>query len=279
MTPYSINLNGQLLTLDTPIVMAIINITPDSFHVSCPPNDAKKILAATHKALSEGATILDIGAYSTRPGADDISLEEEWERLDFALHTIRQAHPEAHISVDTFRAEIARQAVEKYAVCMINDISGGTLDPNMYQTIADLNVAYVLMHTRGTPQTMQALTDYEDMMSEMLDFFQRSSYELRQLGVKDIIIDPGFGFAKTLDQNYELLRKMPYFDVLELPILAGISRKSMIYRLLDTTSNEALNGTTVLNTLALTQGAKIIRVHDVREAYETITICQKAGLC
>ncbi len=279
MTPYTLNLNGELLALDTPIVMAIVNITPDSFHTSCKPNDAEAILQTTHKAIAHGAKILDLGAYSTRPGANDIDEETEWERLSFALKVIRQEYPKVHISVDTFRSNIARKAVQEYSVCMINDISGGTLDVNMYDTVAELGVAYVLMHMQGTPQTMQEHCTYEDMMSEMLDFFQQASYKLRQLGAKDIILDPGFGFAKTLDQNYELLNKMSYFSTLKLPILAGLSRKSMIYKLLNTDTQGALNGTSVVNTIALSRGAHILRVHDVQEAYETIQICRKAGIC
>ena len=275
MQVFSLNLNGKLLPLGKPIVMAIINVTPDSFHTSCGTNDAEQILQHTRKALSDGASILDLGAYSTRPGAAEVGEEEEWKRLSFALKTIRSEFPEAHISVDTFRANIARMAVEQYNVCMINDISGGTLDKNMFATIAELQVAYVLMHMKGTPQTMQQHCNYDDMMSEILDFFQKASYQLRQLGVKDIILDPGFGFAKNLEQNYELLHKMSYFHKLNLPILAGLSRKSMIYKLLDTTTNKALNGTTVVNTIAIMQGAHILRVHDVKEAVETVTIIDK----
>ena len=272
MQVFSLNLNGNLLQLDKPIVMAIINATPDSFHTSCGTHDADQILQLCRKAIDDGASILDVGAYSTRPGAPDVSEEEEWERLSFALQTIRSEFIDVYISVDTFRANIARRAVEEYDVCMINDISGGMLDSKMFTTIAELDVAYVLMHMKGTPQTMQQLCDYDDMMSEMIDFFQKASYELRKLGVKDIILDPGFGFAKNLEQNYELLHKMSYFGKLNLPILVGISRKSMIYKLLGTSSEEALNGTTVLNTIALMQGAHILRVHDVKEAVETIKI-------
>ncbi len=272
MYPYSLNFNEKLCVLDSPIVMAIINITPDSFYTSCAPESADEILQAVRKAVSDGATILDVGAYSTRPGAPEVTELEEWERLDFALASIRSEFPDFPISVDTFRASIARKAVLQYRVCMINDISGGTLDAAMFATIAELNVAYVLMHMKGTPQTMQQNCDYVDMMSEILHFFQNASYELRKLGVKDIILDPGFGFAKTLEQNYELLGKMSYLAKLNLPILVGISRKSMIYRLLNTNPQQSLNGTTALNTIALINGAKILRVHDVREAVEAIKI-------
>ena len=255
--------------------MAIVNITPDSFYGGSRNQSEKEVLTSTEKALTEGASIIDLGAYSTRPGATQVSENEEIERLKMTLKVVRKQFPQAIISVDTFRSGVARYVAEEFGVEIINDVSGGTLDEAMFETVARTGAAYVLMHMRGTPETMQQLTHYDNMMSEILSFFEKRSTQLIQLGVNDIILDPGFGFAKTLDQNYELLAKMSYFKELNLPILAGISRKSMIYKLLESTPEEALNGTTVLNTLALLNGANILRVHDVKEALETIQIVRK----
>lgn len=267
-----LNTGGSLLELTTPKVMAIINITPDSFAVSCRNLQEEEVLQFAQKAIADGADILDIGGYSTRPGAPDVSVEEEWRRVDLALSVIRKHWPDVLVSVDTFRSEIARKAVEKHHADIINDISGGELDSNMFQTIADLQVPYVLMHMRGTPATMQQKTDYSNLISEVLAYFQQKVDLLHRKGVKDIVLDPGFGFAKTTEQNYELLRRMPVLQALNLPILAGLSRKSMIYKALGTSPQEALNGTTALNMLALMNGANILRVHDVKEAKETITL-------
>lgn len=275
--PYSLNLRGRLLDLSTPRIMAIINVTPDSFYGGSRNRTEKEVLKSVEKALTEGASILDLGAYSTRPGAAQVSEHEEIERLTGPLKIIRKEFPDAFLSVDTFCSGVARYVVDEFDVEIINDVSGGTLDERMFSTLAELGAAYVLMHMRGTPQTMQQLTNYDNMMAEILSFFEKRTSQLIQLGVKDIIIDPGFGFAKTLDQNYELLAKMDYFTELNFPILAGISRKSMIYKLFQSTPEEALNGTTALNTIALLNGANILRVHDVKEAAEVIRIVGKLG--
>lgn len=268
----SLNIGGRLTDLSQPQVMAIINVTPDSFAVSCSSLQEDEIVRCAEKALADGADMLDIGGYSTRPGAMEVSAEEEWRRVEMALRAIRKRWPETIISVDTFRASVARQAVRQYGADIINDISGGELDSTMFQTIADLHVPYILMHMRGTPATMQQMTDYTDLMSDMLAYFQQKTDQLHRLGVRDVILDPGFGFAKTLEQNYQLLRQMSLFKQLNLPILAGLSRKSMIYKALGITPQDALNGTTALNMLALENGANILRVHDVKEAKQTITL-------
>ncbi|MGC3977208.1 MAG: dihydropteroate synthase [Paludibacteraceae bacterium] len=273
--PYQINTGGKLIDLSTPQVMAIVNVTPDSFYGISRIFTEKEILSHIERALTEGATFIDVGAYSTRPQAVPISENEEFERLQSPLRAIRKHFPDVILSVDTFRSGIARYVVEEFGVQMINDVSGGTLDDNMFETIADLSIPYVLMHMRGTPQTMQQHTDYENLMSEIIHFFEKRVSQLIHLGVKDIILDPGFGFAKTLDQNYELLSKMSYLKEFSFPLLVGISRKSMIYKFLETTPELALNGTSVLHTLALLNGANILRVHDVKQAVETIRIVQK----
>lgn len=270
----SILCHHHLLNIEKPIVMAIINNTPDSFYDSCRQMEVGQVVAYAERGVAEGASILDIGGYSTRPGASKIPLEEEWRRVEMAGVAIRKHLPEIPLSVDTFRAEIARRSVDAFGACMVNDISGGELDSAMFQTVAQLKVAYVLMHSRGDAQTMQQQTTYDDMLSEIVDFFQERIYKLKQLGVCDIVLDPGFGFAKTVDQNYELLAKMDYFSLFNLPVLVGMSRKSMIYKLLETTPQEALNGTTVLHTMALLQGASILRVHDVKEAMEAIRLVE-----
>ncbi len=273
--PFEINLGGKLFDLSVPAVMAIVNVTSDSFYSLSRLFSEKDVLNRVENAMKEGAQIIDVGAYSTRPGARHISEQEEMERLRDPLKSIRKRFPEAVISVDTFRSGVARWAAEECNARIINDISGGTLDDFMFETVADTGVAYILTHMRGTPQTMQEMTQYDHLLAEMLDFFSKRIARLVHLGAKDIIIDPGFGFAKTLDQNYELLAKMSFFKQLELPLLYGISRKSMIYRLLDSTPEEALNGTTALNMLGLLNGANILRVHDVKEAVETVKIYEK----
>lgn len=269
---HSLNLNGKLLSWETPIVMGIINITPDSFYDSCKSFSEQEVVNCAAKALQEGAAVLDIGGYSSRPNAGEVSLGEEWRRVDMAAGWIRKRFPEVPLSVDTFRAEVARRAVLEHGVQIINDISGGELDPDMFRTVAELHTAYILMHMRGTPQTMQQNTGYGNLMAELIEFFQRKTTALHQLGVKDIIIDPGFGFAKTLLQNYELLRKLPCLQTLGHPLLIGLSRKSMICNVLHCTPHEALNGTTALHMLALQGGATILRVHDVKAAIEAITL-------
>jgi len=274
MKPTRINIGKEIWEFSTPQIMAIINITPDSFAVSCKSMSEKEVLECAEKALSEGASILDLGGYSTRPGAEEVSAEEEWHRIDMAAGWIRKEWPDALLSIDTFRADVARKAVEKHGANIINDISGGDIDPDMFATVAELGTPYILTHMRGTPQTMQQLTQYDHFMQEIVDFFQKKTDQLHRMGVKDIILDPGFGFAKTREQNFELLRKMRYLEALNLPILAGISRKSMIYKTLDITPSEALNGTTALHMAALIEGASILRVHDVKEAKQTITLYQ-----
>ena len=268
----TLNCAGRLISLDTPIVMGILNLTPDSFYDGGKHNDMLKILQQVEQMLQEGATIIDVGAISTRPGADLHTTDIEMQRLLPVLKEIKKTFPEATISIDTFRSEVARLCVEEGAG-MINDISGGTMDEQMFQTVADMReIPYVLMHIQGTPSTMQRDPQYDDVAQEVLDFFIAKANQLVELGMKDVILDPGFGFGKTIEHNYELLQKMHIFKMLDWPILAGLSRKSMIYKVLDTSPEEALHGTSVLNFEALRQGAKILRVHDVAPAVETIKL-------
>ncbi|MDD4490771.1 MAG: dihydropteroate synthase [Paludibacter sp.] len=267
-----LKLKGKLYDLRTPIVMGVVNITPDSFFALSRYKSDRTLLQQVETFLLEGATIIDVGGYSTRPQAEQISVDEEIRRISESLEIIYKKFPDAVLSVDTFRSPVARIAVQQYGVAMINDISGGTLDQQMFETIADLQVAYVLMHTRGTPQHMQEQTDYEDVVAEVLQFLAKRVAQLRFLGVHDVVIDPGFGFAKTQAQNYEMMSKLSIFRQIHAPLLVGISRKSMIYKLLETNPEQALNGTTALNMLALIGGASMLRVHDVKEAIETIRI-------
>jgi len=261
------------MDLSTPLVMGIINITPDSFFSGSRKNSEKEILERASQILEEGGTIIDLGGQSTSPSSVLLSAKEELNRLEPALKIVRKEFPDAILSVDTFYAEVAKSAVEKYGVDMINDISGGQIDKNMFATVAQLNVPYILMHMRGTPQTMQQLTNYDNFIQDILYYFSEKTALLNQLGVNDIIIDPGFGFfSKTLSQNYQLMAYLRYFDIFDLPLLVGISRKSMIYRLLDSDPSQCLNGSTVLNTYALMYGADILRVHDVKEAVECVEI-------
>lgn len=254
--------------------MGILNITPDSFYRESRISNTDSIREQAGRMLREGASILDIGAVSTRPGAGEISVKQELDRLRPALETIRKAYPEAILSVDTYRSEIARRVVEDYAVDMINDVSGGQMDGDMFGTIADLQVPYILMHMKGKPADMQKHALYKDVVKEILAYFSAGVAALNSLGVNDLIIDPGFGFAKTIKQNYEILGRLDAFHMLELPLLVGISRKSMIYKTLGISASEALNGSTALHTIALMMGANIIRVHDVREAMETIVLLE-----
>lgn len=267
----TLNLRGDVVDLSYPIVMGILNVTPDSFYDGGFHNDEIRMLERVGHMLTDGATIIDIGGYSSRPGAKDVSEKEEINRVVPAIRAIMKEYPDAYISVDTFRSSVAEAAVSEGAV-MVNDISAGALDGKMFATIGKLKVAYVLMHMRGNPQTMQTLTGYDNILLEVIDFFQKKISELREHKVKDIIIDPGFGFAKTVDQNYDLLKHLNYFRLLNLPVLAGMSRKSMIYKKLNTTSDKALNGTTALNAIALMNRVSILRVHDVGEALEAITL-------
>jgi dihydropteroate synthase len=266
-----LNAGGKLIDLSSPKVMGIINITPDSFFAGSRKTDKSSVISQAEKMLTDGATFLDVGAYSSRPGAVDISVEEETERLLPAVEAIAQNFPKAIISIDTFRAKVAEAAVRAGAH-IINDVSGGSLDAEMFATVARLQVPYILMHMKGTPQNMVQQAQYEDVFAEVFDYFVKKIYQLKQLGVHDIIIDPGFGFAKTAEQGYQLMNRMQEFDVLQLPVLAGVSRKRMIYGLLGSSAEEALNGTTALNTIALTKGASILRVHDVKEAVEAVKI-------
>lgn len=272
--PYTINTNGKLMDLSTPQVMGILNITPDSFYAGSRVEDAAEITRRVTQIVTEGASIIDVGAYSSRPGADDVNPEEEMQRLRKGLGIIRGLYPEAVVSVDTFRADVARMCVEEYGVQIINDISGGALDKDMFATVAKLGVPYILMHMKGTPQTMQDQQHYDNVVREVMLYFAEKVQQLRDLGAKDIILDPGFGFAKTLEHNYQLMEHLEDLQLLELPVLVGVSRKSMIYRLLGSTPQEALNGTTVLNTAALMKGANILRVHDVREGVEAVKIIE-----
>ena len=268
----TININGQLMDLTSPKVMAIINVTTDSFARHCTNITEAEVLRWAAEALSEGADMLDIGGCSTRPGSSAPTEEEEWRRVRLAAKAIRREWPDTVLSVDTYRASVARRAVEECGVDIINDISGGQFDDQMFQTVADLRVPYILTHTRAMPDTMQQHTDYQDLMSEVLGYLQERVDRLHRMGVADIILDPGFGFAKTVEQNYELLRKMDTLKALGVPILAGLSRKSMIFRPLGITPDEALTGTIALQMLALTNGANILRVHDVKEAKQIITL-------
>lgn len=275
MLKQTLNVRGQLLDLSKPIVMGIVNVTPDSFYSASRASTEELLRERLTTIRDEDATIVDLGAYSSRPGADHVTTEEERRRLEPALRLLRDEYPELAVSVDTFRADVARWAVEEYGVGIINDISGGLLDKNMYRTVVDMQVPYILMHMRGTPETMQTMCDYEDVGLEVLDFFIEQSEVLRGMGLHDLILDPGYGFAKTLEQNYALLGYLPRFiEALELPILVGVSRKSMIYRALDISPEESLNGTSVLNTYALLQGANILRVHDVKAAVEAVKLVE-----
>lgn len=269
-----INVNGSLLDLSQPRVMGILNVTPDSFYAGSRTQTEAEIVRRVKQIVSEGAAIIDIGAYSSRPNADNVSSREEMERLRMGLKILFEIQPDAVVSVDTFRADVARMCVEEYGVAIINDIAAGEMDTDMFHTVAALNVPYIMMHMQGTPQSMQQHPHYDNLLKEVFLYFARKVQQLRDLGVKDIILDPGFGFGKTMEHNYELLSHLEEFRIFELPLLVGVSRKSMIYRLLDITPQEALNGTTVLDTICLLKGADILRVHDVKEAVETVRIVQ-----
>ena len=269
---YSLNLKGRLVTIDRPWVMGIINITPDSFYSDSRVADERMLVERIHTMVADGADVLDVGACSTRPGSESVDARGEMERLQWALAVIRREMPDVILSVDTYRAEVARRCVEEWGADIINDISGGTIDKDMFSTIAGLQVPYVLMHMRGTPETMASMTDYDNVTADVLEWMARRIDELRQLGVADVIADPGFGFAKTMEQNFQLLARLDAFHALNAPLLVGVSRKRMIYMPLDCGPNEALNGTTVINTLALQQGAHILRVHDVKAAVEAVKL-------
>ena len=270
----TINCKGQLIDLASPKVMGILNVTPNSFFDGGKYKTESVILSQVGKMLSDGATFIDIGAYSSKPSAEFVSEKEELNRIVPVVNLILEKFPDCLISIDTFRSEVAKVCLENGAA-IINDISAGNLDDKMLETIAKYNVPYIMMHMRGTPQTMQTMANYDNIVKEMLFYFSQRIAEARSLGINDLIIDPGFGFAKTLEQNYEVLQKLELFEMLELPLLVGFSRKSMIYKTLHSTAEEALNGTSVLNTIALTKGAKILRVHDVKEAMECVTLFNK----
>lgn len=272
MPEHTLNIRGRLFTLAQPQVMGIVNLTPDSFYAPSRMQAEEDIRRRVEQILAEGGTMIDVGAYSSRPGAAEVTPEEETERLRHGLSVINKCAPDAIISVDTFRADVARMCVEEYGVGIINDISGGNLDPEMFPTIAHLHVPYILMHMKGTPQTMQQAPTYSDLLGEMFLYFSERIKRLHDLGVCDIILDPGFGFAKTLEHNYKLLAHLEEFREFGLPLLIGLSRKTMIYRLLGTTAEKALNGTTAANMLALTKGTDILRVHDVRACSEAVAI-------
>lgn len=269
----TINCRGKLIDFKIPKVMGILNITPDSFFERSRYDTLDKVLFQTEKMLEEGAAFIDIGGHSTRPNASPVSEEEELRRVIPAIEEIIRRFPDALISIDTFRAKVARESVFAGAV-MINDVMGGNLDEEMFETTAGLNVPYVLMHSRGTPENMNQLTNYDDLVMDILDDLQQKVYQLRQLGQKDIILDLGFGFAKTTDQNFHLLNRLEAFNIMGLPMLVGVSRKSMIWRKLEISHMDALNGTTVMNTISLMKGANILRVHEVREAIEAVKLVE-----
>ncbi len=273
-TPFSLNINGELHQFSRPQVMGILNVTPDSFYSSSRSFDESAISKKVEQMLAEGADMIDIGAYSSRPGAEEVPIEEEYRRLSLGLKILRSIAPDIIVSIDTFRATIARKAIEELGGNIINDISGGALDEEMFDTVAQLQVPYILMHMRGTPATMSQLTQYDNVTANVIYELSTPLKRLALLGVNDIIIDPGFGFSKTVEQNYELMQNLEAFHIFNRPILIGISRKSMITRALGITPEDALNGTTVLNTLALKAGASIIRTHDVKQAVEAVNLVE-----
>ena len=272
---HTLNLRGKLYSLCEPKIMGILNVTPDSFYAESRTSDEEHIAARVQQLMDDGADMIDIGGYSSRPGADDVSPEEEMNRLRRGLRVVRRLYPEVPISVDTFRADVARMCVEEEGADIINDISGGMMDRQMFRTVARLGVPYILMHMQGTPDTMQQAPHYDNLRREVMLYFAERIDRLCQMGAKDIIVDPGFGFGKTLEHNYELFHHLDDFNIFNLPLLVGISRKSMIYKLLGGTPQTSLNGTTVLNTIALMKGVHILRVHDVKEAVEAKRIVMK----
>ena len=275
LNPYTINVSGRLIDLAEPHIMGILNITPDSFYSDSRKLTEESIRLQVRKIVDEGGQMIDLGAYSSRSGADDVSVSEEMERLKKGMKVLREEAPGIPVSIDTFRADVAKMCVEELGADIINDISGGELDSKMFSTVARLGVPYVLMHMKGTPQNMQQEAHYENLMKEIMLYFAEKVQRLRDLGQKDIILDPGYGFAKTIDHNYELLQHQEMLKIFDLPILVGLSRKSMVYNLLEVTPHQALNGTSVLHTLALLRGANILRVHDVKACAEVIKIVQK----
>ncbi|MDM1374809.1 dihydropteroate synthase [Myroides marinus] len=273
----TINCKGELIDLSTPKIMGILNITPNSFFDGGKYKTDNAFLSHAEQMIIDGADFIDVGAYSSKPSAEFVSEQEEIERIVPIIELLQKEFPKTHLSIDTFRAGVARATVEAGA-SIINDIAAGHLDPEMLPTIGELQVPYIMMHMRGNPQTMQSMTQYTDLVKEMNIYFSERVAKAREYKINDIVLDPGFGFAKTLEQNYELMSKMELFSSFELPILVGISRKSMIYKLFDITPQEALNGTTVLNTIALQKGAHILRVHDVKEAVQTREIIKQLSI-
>jgi dihydropteroate synthase len=271
----TINIKGNLISLRTPLVMGILNVTPDSFYAGSRKQTEAGIHSRITSILEEGGRIIDIGGYSSRPSAAEVTGKEEMLRVALAMQIMSKHYPEAIVSVDTFRADVARRSVEIYGAAVINDISGGELDAGMFETVAALRVPYILMHMRGTPKTMQQHTTYDDLIVDIRKYFADKIYKLELLGVNDIILDPGFGFSKTTAQNFELIRRLDEFAIFELPLLAGVSRKSMIYKTLGISPDDSLNGTTVMNTVALLKGADILRVHDVKEAVEAVRLIEQ----
>ncbi len=272
---YTLTIKGEKRAIVKPWVMGILNVTPDSFYSGSRMGvDEMRIGERVEEILKEGGDIIDIGAYSTRRNADDISPEEEYSRLKIGLNVIKNIDANAIVSVDTFRADVARRCVEEFGVDIVNDVSGGTLDDDMFATVANLKVPYILMHMRGTPATMQQLTEYNDVIRDVIGDLHKKKCALNDLGIDDVIIDPGFGFSKTVEQNFEMLNRLEDFKQLDAPLLVGVSRKTMIYRTLGCTPVESLNGTTVINTISLLKGAHILRVHDVKEAVE---VCKLVG--
>lgn len=275
LPPYTLNVRGKLFDLSEPKVMGILNVTPDSFYVASRAESEGAVRERVRQIISEGGDMIDVGAYSGRPGAEDVSEKEEMERLRRSLHIIREEAPDMPISIDTFRASVAKMSVEELGADIINDIAGGEMDKDMFATVAKMGVPYILMHMQGTPQTMQEAPHYDDIMKEVMLYFAEKVQQLRNLGQKDIVLDPGYGFGKTIDHNYQLLHHQEMLHNFELPILVGFSRKSMIYRTLGCTAETALNGTTILNTIALQKGSSILRVHDVKAAKEAVILTNK----
>ena len=276
---HNINIKGKLYDFSNPRIMGILNFTPDSFNPASRVVDNGEIKERIEKMFADGADMIDFGGMSTRPNCEVISADEEWRRLVPALEIVARHFSDHIFSLDTFRAEIARRAVVDYGISIINDISAGDADPKMFDVVADTHAPYIIMHGAPDPTALHTCTEYKSFMNDILHFFSEKVNKLHSLGVSDIIVDPGFGFSKTVDQNYELMEHLGDFDIFELPMLVGISRKSMLWRYLNITVEQSLNGTTVLNTIALTKGASILRVHDVTEAVEALKICEKLNLC
>lgn len=276
MHPFSLKLRGRVVEFDHPQIMGIVNVTPDSFYAGSRTGDSVSVARRVEKMIEDGADWIDIGAYSSRPGALEVTAEEEIRRLRLGMEALRKVDSDIFVSVDTFRAEVADIAVKELGADMINDISGGTLDSDMFAVVAETGVPYVLMHMRGTPSSMQAMTDYTDVTADVLADLQVKLSRLGAMGVADVVVDPGFGFAKTLEQNYTLMRDLGMFGLLDCPVLVGVSRKSMIYRLAGKTPDESLFGTVALNVLALERGAAFLRVHDVAAAYDTRAVVEAA---